>query len=550
MACKHPHPVGESCHCNQNGNCLVHYQINSDAGLFEFKNGDVSSRIIKLVDKGEGAKVNIAVKGSCINKLATCPSGYLTDNIDYSEALTATQCKTHTLRYRGNLIHEMGLLEALQSILAEGTTPLRYTRYKVCITQCAGKPQVNEPVWLTSSPISYLLGQLTSDTFIDVYPKTEIKSNLTLSFSPTDKIELTDKDRKEEYQYRKDNNLLGKKNHVGPNGTLQHQPIPKTEIKKKMTLSGSLTITQGSLITEYSSSQSVTKSNLYRVKPLQSAFENIVDQWKIINGIIDIVKKIRNGTYQKDGASKVKIIDGKWGDTKISLESTQTHDLVDTAIATSGTTTLGFSPLCEFTITLDMVLAAAAYFKAEWIVNELRQQAKALEEKVKAGSLGAYAGADFVFTLATKLDAAGVITFKTNQAASYSLNAETTVTLLGRANIRGGAKVWFVEGAFLLQGEVAAEGKLVLQSKLKNDQPHVELVYFHEGIKTKVKIEVAASVNVEDTKAATGDASATSWDNAASSPTYGIKKTYNEEWQWADKLTKDNSPYRTTLIGG
>lgn len=548
MACKHP--TGVACRCNLKGDCLTRYQITSDAGLFEFKNGDAGMRTLKLVDKGEGTKVSIAIEGSCVKSLSTCPTGYLTDNIDYSEALSATQCKTHTLRYRGNLGHEMGLWGALQSILAEGATPLLYTRYKVCITQCAGKPQVNEPLWLAPSPISYLLGQLPSDTFIDVYPKTEIKSNLTLSFSPTDKTELTDKDRKEEYQYRKDNNLRGERTHVGPNGALGYEPIPKTEIKKKMTLSGSLAITQGALTTEYTNEKSVTKSNLYKPERLQDSFNNIVDQWKLINGIIDITQKILSGTYQKDGASQVKLIDGKWGDTKITLKGTQTRDIVDAAIATSGSIKLGFSPLCEFTITLDMILAAAAYFKAAQIVDELLKQAKALEEKVKAGGVGAYAGAEFVFALTTKLDATSTITFTPNQAASCSFDAVSAVTLLGKANIRGGAKVWFVEGAFLLEGEVVAEGKLALQSKLKNNLPHVELVYFHDGIKAKVKIEVAASVKGKDDEAATGNGGRGAWVSAASTSSHSAKKTYNEEWVWADPLTQENSPYRTTLIGG
>ncbi|PKQ53631.1 hypothetical protein CR151_08570 [Vibrio cholerae] len=536
MLCKHP--AGVACRCNLKGDCLVRYQITSDAGLFEFKNGDNKFSTIKLVDKGQGTKVNIAIEGKCTNNLTTCPTGYLSDERSFSEALSTSQCKDHTLFYRQKSGQDVDLFSAIQYLLAQdGFTGIPYTRYKVCITQCAGKPQTQQTLWL-SPPHQYLLGQIPYDTYIEVYPKVDIESKLTLDYSGS-KSKLSDEDRYTQYIERQKKGML--------DGT----PIPTQEIKKKFNLSGTLTVSQGSSKTEYSASKTMTKSNLVKVKNIQDSFENFREQWSLINGIIGIVEHLKNGTYQNTGADKVKLVSFDFGPPKLVLEGKRSSEIVDSKVVTTGNVTLKFDPLCDLKISLDLILAAAAYFKMEKAVAEIRKQAKQLEEKVKAGEIGAYAGAEFFISLTTKLDASGTVTFNSEHPAKYDLSQVATVTLSSLVNLRGGAKVWVVEGAFLLEAKVVAEGKIALRSKIKDKKPLVELIFFHDGIKAEVKIEISGDIAKEGTESTKGNSGFWGgWGSSENSVEVSAKNTYTKEWIWAKALSETNSRYRTTLIGG
>ncbi|GIA08323.1 hypothetical protein VCSRO129_3457 [Vibrio cholerae] len=125
-----------------------------------------------------------------------------------------------------------------------------------------------------------------------------------------------------------------------------------------------------------------------------------------------------------------------------------------------------------------------------------------------------------------------------------------TVTLSSLVNLRGGAKVWVVEGAFLLEAKVVAEGKIALRSKIKDKKPLVELIFFHDGIKAEVKIEVAARKNTQYDPNTSGNSSPNAWDYVEGSTEISAKKTYTKEWIWANALSEANSRCRTTLIGG
>uniref|UniRef100_UPI003F58D647 hypothetical protein n=1 Tax=Vibrio cholerae TaxID=666 RepID=UPI003F58D647 len=110
------------------------------------------------------------------------------------------------------------------------------------------------------------MGQIPYDTYIEVYPKVDIESQLTLDYSGS-KSNLSDEDRYTQYIERQKKGM-----HDGT-------PIPTQEIKKKFNLSGTLTVSQGSSKTEYSASKTMTKSNLVKVKNIQDSFENFREQW-------------------------------------------------------------------------------------------------------------------------------------------------------------------------------------------------------------------------------------------------------------------------------
>ncbi|MGD8111853.1 hypothetical protein [Vibrio sp. TRT 17S01] len=538
MSCKHL--PGEVCHCNQQAPCLIGYQIDSDGGVIQYQNGKFSQQKLTLLDEGKGTKISVSVEGNCSSGLSTCPSGYITDNQQFSETLSATACQQHVLTYKAEPSQKMGLLSALQHLLAEKkTTTVPYTRYQVCLTQCVGKPQVEQTLWL-SPPLSYILGQVPVDSFIYVYPKVKIESELTLS-GKTVKKAVSDEDRYAAYQNLESANRL--------NGL----SIPSEEIKKSVTLEGKLTINQGSEKTVYGSGLTTTRSNMpgqTNTVNLNDEFENIRQQLKTVDAIVSIIEQIKKGTYESAGQEKVKLINFEFKAPQISIKGNQTLTMVDNVMGTDSEVSVGFAPLFGFSLKLDMLLAAAAYFKMEKPVAAIRQKAAELEQLVKEGHQGAYAGAEFDITLSGSLSTEGKITQKPKQSPQYGFDCVTTVALSSLVNVSGGAKIWIVEGAFKMVAEVVAEGKCALRSTL-NEEPKVELVFFHEGIKAKVTIETSLDIGSNrETESSSNTTNAGGYRGGAQvQSTVSKADTKTHEWIWVQPLSEQKSNYRSVLIG-
>lgn len=532
MSCNHL--PGETCHCNRGEPCMMSYQVDSSAGSLTFLSGlPMKKRTLHLVDDGKGTDISVSLEGSCQHGSSECPSGYITDSCSYGEDISATQCQSYHLKYQAD--EAFGLLDALKFILAEKKqSQLPHTTYQLCMSQCAGKPQQSYSI-LYSPPYSRLLGELTNDCFVNVYPKIDLESNLTLSYDSKSES-VSDEVRYEEYFERQ------------RNGSYQGEEIPTNEIIRSFSLTGSLTIKQGSTTTQYSEKLTHSSSNLSYTRNLQSSFENIVDQWRLINGIIDIIKQMKSGTYQNAGQDKVKLVSFKLGKPTITFKGKQTCELVDSKVGTNGTLELGLTPLFDFKVTLDLVLAAAAYFKMEKAVAEIREQAQKLEDKVKAGQAGAYVGAEFFIALTSKLDVTGTMTQTTDEPTQYGLSTVSNVALSSDVNVRGGAKVWIVEGAFQLSAQIKAECKCAIRSRIDGDNSKVELIFFHEGIKAMVKVETSASTNKNYGVTSQGVGDRNGFRNGAKTESK-VSYTKEKEWQWVKSLSEKDSPYRTTLMG-
>ncbi|MBF4276664.1 hypothetical protein EAY27_05515 [Vibrio anguillarum] len=538
MSCKHP--AGVACRCNLKGDCLVRYQITSDAGLFEFKNGDVGTRTVKLVDKGEGTSVNIAIEGSCVNHLSSCPTGYLSDNIAYSEALSASQCKNHTLYYRAIPSERMGLLGAIQNLLSENkATALSHTRYKVCITQCAGKPQAEQTLWL-SPPISYFLGQIPNDTFIDVYPQLTLKPKLTLAGKHIKKS-ISDEDRHKAYQYKEST------------GQLDGLSIPTKEIEKGFSLSGSLSINEGSQITQYGVGYTHTDSNIPgkpSTRDLDTEFEGIKKKMKLVKAATQMVEQIQSGLYtEKAGKSEVKLYHFDFQPPSLSLEGEQTVKVANNGLDVDGKVTLGLDPLIGFELKLDMLMAAAMYFKLGNVAQTVREKAAELEQRVKEGKAGAYAGAEFDITLKAALSAKGSIQYTPQKAPTYDFEAEVEMPIKGDLNARSGLRVWMMEGAFNVNVEsnVNAKGMLALTTETKDPNARVELVFYHGGIWAEVNIEKSLTFNGDKSDSSNGDVGLDGLQTKNKVQSDAIPQKHR--WDWVDAMDKQHSPYRVTVIG-
>ncbi|OOE48777.1 hypothetical protein, partial [Salinivibrio kushneri] len=383
-----------------------------------------------------------------------------------------------------------------------------------------------------------VVGVLSNDSLsFKVYPKVVLKSELTLSY----KKETEEKSDEERYDER----TARYEEYLRNGGAEAHDrtEIPKSEIKKKFSLEGSLSIKEGSTETKFGTGLTYENSNYLHTRDVQDEFENIRDQLKLISSIIDTIGMIKSGMYRDTGEENIKLVTWEFKPPVLKLGGSQTTTLSDKGqLITMGKTTLGLDPLFDFSITLDLILAAAAYFKIKNLVQKLREEAQKLEDKVKAGQQGAYFGAELFVMAATSIKTEGSIECEPNKSPTYAFDAEQAVTMTTEIGIRSGVNVWVLEGLFELTGGIVANAKCVL----KGGEDKTELIFCHEGIKAYVKMKVTFSGG-KDKTTQRNQGGFDGWESENSATT---SEEETQEWVWVDPLSADDSPYRTTLFGG
>ncbi|OOE87355.1 hypothetical protein BZG73_01545 [Salinivibrio siamensis] len=540
MSCNHP--PGEACHCNRTEPCLIGYAVTAGDSTQQYRGGEVIGEPVAVIDEGEGAEVDITLEGSCQDAKPTCPNGYVTDNENFAKDLSVGQNSGITVR--SPQTGAFGLWDAFMLMLAEDTQDaLPYKTYQICVTQCDGQPQEEThliyDIPLIGSIAKAVVGVLSNDSLsFKVYPKVVLKSELTLSY----KKETEEKSDEERYDER----TARYEEYLRNGGAEAHHrtEIPKSEIKEKFSLEGSLSIKEGSTETKFGTGLTYENSNYLHTRDVQDEFENIRDQLKLISSIIDTVGMIKSGMYRDTGEEDIKLVTWEFKPPVLKLGGSKTTTLSDKGqLITMGKTTLGLDPLFDFSITLDVILAAAAYFKIKNLVQKLREEAKKLEDKVKAGQQGAYFGAEFFVMAATSIKTEGSIECVPNKSPTYAFDAEQAVTMTTEIGIRSGVNVWVLEGLFELTGGIVANAKCVL----KGGEGKTELIFCHEGIKAYVKMKVTFSTKNPNEKSSNNQGGLGGWRADSEAKT---SEEETQEWVWVDPLSTEDSPYRTTLFGG
>ncbi|OOF32233.1 hypothetical protein BZJ21_15415, partial [Salinivibrio costicola subsp. alcaliphilus] len=152
-------------------------------------------------------------------------------------------------------------------------------------------------------------------------------------------------------------------------------------------------------------------------------------------------------------------------------------------------------------------------------------------------------GAEFFVMASTKINTQGSIEFIPDAKPAYAFDVQQAVTMTTEIGIRGGVKVWVLEGLFELTGGIVANAKCVLAG----GEDKTELIFCHEGIKAYVKMKVTFSTKNPNEKSSNNKGGLGGW-RADSEAKKSEEET--QEWVWVERLSADDSPHRTTLFGG
>ncbi|ELH4233535.1 hypothetical protein ROW45_000041 [Vibrio fluvialis] len=152
--------------------------------------------------------------------------------------------------------------------------------------------------------------------------------------------------------------------------------------------------------------------------------------------------------------------------------------------------------------------------------------------------------------MATALNAQGTIHYAGIQDPKYDFETSVDVPISGNLNVRGGANVWVMEGAFLLDSRIKAKGMLALTTETKDPKAQVDLVFYHDGIWAEVFVDSSFNLNSNrDDKDKKEDTSKNGFRGGGIGGSKPTSSSPPQKWQWVEAQKKNTSPYRVTVIG-
>lgn len=547
--CNHK-AIGVTCNCGTADPCLISYTISANGQDYQYQAGGSYLPTIVLIDPPnanaegtQGVDITITLDGACSAADPTCPSGEVQqEEMKFKETVSDQECKNVHLYHQPNdITADITLGQSINQIFMPPSDLEVYTPYTFEVIQKNHKQSSTPPeVGLVSSFDALAVLGLTSQAHIHVYPESKIEGEFTIKGK-----------KKEDEPVNKEGQVaLLEPTHLSPDFKDGYEPSQtKNRFLEMFDIEGELKVDSGAGVAlEYSYPASGNK------KDIRAEFEKSMEDIQLLTALSEVTGVIMDGVYSpKDEKTEqplkkegdVKLLGYEVNLPEITISGEGKAIVHDNAITYDKNFTLTATPLIGFKVTLDLIQAAATYFQMGEVVAEVREQAVKLEEDVKAGKTGAYAGAEFEISIEINVNTDIAFEATMGSPVSYDLaDAEYAVTIKGLANVRGGAQVWIVHGAFELEGSVNAEGKLAFVNKAESGE--LEWVFFHEGIKCNVVVEISGGINNDDEK---GSDNGSLLSEARGDSSVEKKYSDPQEWVWVKPLSQEQSPYRGTLLG-
>ncbi|CDG22406.1 conserved protein of unknown function [Xenorhabdus poinarii G6] len=165
----------------------------------------------------------------------------------------------------------------------------------------------------------------------------------------------------------------------------------------------------------------------------------------------------------------------------------------------------------------------------------LREARELYEEKVKKGEDGAYAGVELNLIAEGALDVK--FGWESDEKGDWSFKKddifEVGFSIKAEANISGGVCYGIISG--YVNGTATADAKALIGfAPNPQNEKVLDLVFYHDGIKAMVNVELAFGVGKK------GNDNDEEKDN-------GVNTNAEKEWVFHEPLPKDKSSYRISL---
>lgn len=525
------------CNCKNPDTCTHALKITTTVpeGTYEYKQGE-SLPVVYLHDRDAGGvDVTTTLTGkTCVSNNPDCPSGVIYNEyylsqlkkgqnnnklkyLSYEEKINLAMegtsdanIKTPGSGYVYKALEYLDIVTFLTDVVFEGIDKIDKTEYTLQVGECLGQPiqEMIFPLKTTANDRAKYPVYTTVNTRIVVYPKLVWEVDVNISASKNDGTkELTDDERYDIVQGRAQNEQMS---------------VGKYAITRGVAIDGSASITVGSASKDYK-------------KTIEKEFTRYKDKLSLLRNAEKTIDTVTNVFREDDKKIQLLSVDIKYP----SLDIKGSGELLlrkDNKPYVKCGVDVNLAPLIEFTITLDLIQAFAAYFHQERNIARIREKAQSQEGDVKDGKNGVYA------KVVLNLIVSGNVNLSYRYAADednefHSEPGDKNEGRLGlslESKVEAGLRVVVVEAFFSAEAKISAECCFALDKKQKKD---LELTFYHNGIlmyaKYKIKVDIGDS---SEDQSADADKKNTVNHNAW--------EEGEGEWTLCKPLNKDVSPYK------
>ncbi|EMO7867086.1 hypothetical protein WDR94_004179 [Citrobacter amalonaticus] len=524
------------CNCKNPDTCTHALKIITTVPeeTYEYKQGE-SLPVIYLHDKdAKGVDVTTTLTGkTCVSNSPDCPSGVIYNEyylsqlkkgqnnnklryLGYEEKFNLTmegtsnvKIKTSGSGYVYETLEYLDIVTFLTDVVFEGVDKIDKTEYTLQVGECLGQPvqEMIFPLKTSANDRAKYPIYTTVDTRIVVYPKFVWEVDVNISASKNDGTkELTDDERYDIVQGKTQNDQMS---------------VGKYAITRGVAIDGSASIAIGSVSKDYK-------------KTMEKEFTRYKDKLTLLRNAEKTIDTVTNLFKADDKKIQLLSIDIKYPNLNIKGSSELLLRKDNKPYVKCGVD-VNLAPLIQFTITLDLIQAFAAYFHQERNIARIREKAQSHEGDVKSGKNGVYAKAVLNLIVSGNVNLSYRYTSNEKNEFHSELGDknEGRLGLSLESKVEAGLRVVVVEAFFCAEAKISAECCFALDKKQNKD---LELIFYHNGIvmyaKYKIKVNIGNNDQDKNTPPSKGESSDNNWEEGEG------------KWILCKPLSKDASPYK------
>lgn len=522
-----------SCNCKNPDTCIHAFTLKVKDRTFAYKQNGFIDSVDAIDEGGKGVPLSLTLTGkACVSHNPKCPQGEIY-SIDQSKTLKTFNngVTNYPARFDSSKVRFFDRYDSIDFlvdyVLAKDVkTVMPKTAYMLHVGQCKGEAFVQKPLTFADG-VSQIINLAPSGTVwanINVYPDFKWETSVSIGVGQTVE-EYSDRQLKQ--QQRAQNTSAGMPQR-GHRGWTRRPPYG---ITSSLEIEGKLTAKMAGISQDYSGS-------------LKKDFERKAQRISLINksmlAIDTVTKALSSGDGGKIELLTTEIIFPKL-DIKGSGELKEDADSKTLYIERQGS--IGLAPLVGMKITLDLLQAFAAWYRADVVLAAVREKLASGEQSYQEGGNAAFAG--MKFELVAEGEVAFTLAFKSDAKNKWEWqkvdSAEAKLKLTIEANVRAGIRIYIANGALTVGGKAVAEGCLGLDNSIKDK---LDLVFYHNGIVAKVYVNytvglASKSERVSQSQGLPG--------RNTSTGKSGKSDNIEKEWIIHDKLEKKDSTARFNL---
>lgn len=524
------------CNCKNPDTCTHALKITTTIPeeMYEYKQGE-SLPVIYLHDRdAEGVDVTTTLIGkTCVSNSPDCPSGVIYNDyylnqlkkgqnnnklkyLSYEDKLklmmegtSEVNINTPGSGYIYEALEYLDIVTFLTDVVFEGIDKIDKTEYTLQVGECLGQPiqEMIFPLKTTANDRAKYPIYTTVNTRIVVYPKLVWEVDVNISASKNDGTkELTDDERYDILQGRTQNEQMS---------------VGKYAITRGVTIDGSASIVVGSASKDYK-------------KTIEKEFTLYKDKLTLLRNAEKTIDTVTNLFRADDKKIQLFSMDIKYPCLNIKgsgelLLSKDNKPYVKCGVD------VNLAPLIQFTITLDLIQAFAAYFHQEKNIARIREKAQSQEGDVKDGKNGVYAKA--VLNLIVSGDVKLSYRYAADENNEFHSELgdinEGRLGLSLEAKVEAGLRVVVFEAFFSAEAKISTECCFALDKKQNKD---LELIFYHNGVvmyaKYKIEVNIGNDDRDENIPPSKSESSDNNWEEGEG------------EWTLCKPLSKEASPYK------